>query len=67
MANLARHVENVKRFGMAPIVSINRFSANTQAEIALLQNACAKLGVEAFMADHWALGGGVLLMSRAPL
>jgi formate--tetrahydrofolate ligase len=57
MANLIRHVENVQKFGLVPVVSINRFSADTDAEIALVKNACAKLGVEALMADHWAEGG----------
>src|SRR3979409_1820152 len=57
MANLARHVENVQKFGIVPVVSINRFSADTEAEIALVKDACGKLGVEALMADHWAEGG----------
>jgi formate--tetrahydrofolate ligase len=57
LANLQRHVENVRKFGVVPIVSINRFSADTSAEIELVKNACAKLGVEALMADHWAEGG----------
>jgi formate--tetrahydrofolate ligase len=57
MANLTRHVENVQKFGLVPVVSINRFSADTHAEIALVKNACAKLGVEALVADHWAEGG----------
>ena len=57
MANLQRHVENVKKFGIQPVISINRFSADTPAEIKLVQDACAKLGVEAIMADHWAMGG----------
>jgi formate--tetrahydrofolate ligase len=57
MANLIRHIENVQKFGLVPVVSINRFSADTDAEIALVKNACAKLGVEALMADHWAEGG----------
>jgi formate--tetrahydrofolate ligase len=57
MTNLARHVENVQKFGIAPVVSINRFSADTPAEIALVQKSCAALGVEALMADHWAMGG----------
>jgi formate--tetrahydrofolate ligase len=57
MANLQRHVENVQKFGLVPVVSINRFSADTPAEIDLVKNACAKLGVEALMADHWAMGG----------
>src|SRR5262249_49554913 len=55
--NLQRHVENVQKFGLVPVVSINRFSADTPAEIELVKNACAKLGVEAVMADHWAMGG----------
>jgi formate--tetrahydrofolate ligase len=66
VANLQRHIENVKKFGIVPIVSINRFSADSDAEIALVEKACAKLGVEAFMADHWALGGkGAADVARA--
>ena len=66
MANLQRHVENMQNFGMVPVVSINRFSADTEAEIALVKDACAKLGVEALMADHWALGGeGAADVARA--
>jgi len=57
ISNLARHVENVQKFGLVPVISINRFSADTPAEIALVQKACASLGVEALMADHWAMGG----------
>jgi formate--tetrahydrofolate ligase len=57
MANLARHVENVQKFGVAPVISINRFSADTDAEIALVMEHARKLGVEALMADHWAEGG----------
>jgi formate--tetrahydrofolate ligase len=66
MANLARHVENVQKFGIVPVISINRFSADTDAEIALVKSACAKLGVEALMADHWAEGGkGAADVARA--
>jgi len=57
MANLQRHVENVKKFGLPAVVSINRFSADTEAEIKLVQDKCKALGVEALMADHWAMGG----------
>ena len=57
MANLQRHIENVKKFGLPAIVSINRFSADTDAEIALVKEKCKALGVEALMADHWAMGG----------
>jgi len=57
MANLQRHVENVKKFGLPAVVSINRFSADTDAEIAVVKQKCKALGVEALMADHWAMGG----------
>ena len=66
MANLQRHVENMQKFGLVPVVSINRFSADTDAEIALVKDACKKLGVEALMADHWAMGGeGAADVARA--
>ena len=59
MANLQRHVENMKKFGLLPVVSINRFSADTDGRDRAGQGACAKLGVEAIMADHgrWAARG----------
>jgi formate--tetrahydrofolate ligase len=66
MANLQRHVENIQKFGIVPIVSINRFSADTEAEIKLVQDKCKALGVEALMADHWAMGGaGAADVARA--
>jgi formate--tetrahydrofolate ligase len=57
LSNLRRHVENVKKFGLPAVISINRFSADTDAEIALVKEKCKALGVEAVMADHWAMGG----------
>ncbi|MBX6425046.1 MAG: formate--tetrahydrofolate ligase [Variibacter sp.] len=66
MANLQRHVENVRKFGLEAVVSINRFSSDTETEIKLVQESCRKLGVEAFMADHWAMGGaGAADVARA--
>ena len=66
MANLQRHVENVQKFGLPAVVSINRFSADTDAEIALVKEKCKALGVEALMADHWAMGGeGAADVARA--
>jgi len=66
MANLQRHIENVQKFGIMPIVSINRFSSDTEAEVDLVQKACAQLGVEALMADHWAEGSkGAANVARA--
>jgi formate--tetrahydrofolate ligase len=66
MSNLTRHVENLQKFGIVPVVSINRFSADTDAEIKLVEESCRKLGVEAVMADHWAEGGkGAAEIARA--
>jgi formate--tetrahydrofolate ligase len=66
MGNLQRHVENIQKLGLVPVVSINRFSADTEAEMALVKSACAKLGVEALMADHWAMGSaGAADVARA--
>src|SRR6202048_2321446 len=66
MANLARHVENVQKFGLPAVISINRFSADSDAEIALVKEKCKALGVEALMADHWAEGGkGAVDVARA--
>jgi formate--tetrahydrofolate ligase len=66
IANLQRHVENMQKFGIVPVVSINRFSADTEAEIKLVKDKCKALGVEAFMADHWAIGAeGAADVARA--
>jgi formate--tetrahydrofolate ligase len=66
MANLQRHIENVQKFGVVPVVSINRFSADTEAEIKMVVEKCKTLGVEALMADHWAMGGeGAADVARA--
>ena len=56
-ANLERHVENLRKYGVAVVVSINRFSSDSDGEIALLKKLSSKLGVECVMADHWAEGG----------
>jgi formate--tetrahydrofolate ligase len=56
-ANLARHLENLRGFGVPVVVSVNRFSADTPAEHAKLKELCAAHGVEAVIADHWASGG----------
>jgi formate--tetrahydrofolate ligase len=57
IANLARHVENVRSFGVPAVVAINRFSADTDAELAALKQACAEIGTEAIECTHWADGG----------
>ena len=56
-ANLARHIENVRKFGVPVVVCVNRFSADTTAEATLLKSLCEKLEVECITSDHWARGG----------
>jgi formate--tetrahydrofolate ligase len=58
MVNLERHVNNVKNvYGIPCVVSINRFTADTDAEMKLLTERVAKLGVKVVVANHWAEGG----------
>jgi formate--tetrahydrofolate ligase len=55
-ANLERHVQNLRRYDLPVIVSVNRFSTDTEAELALLERLCAAISVECILADHWAQG-----------
>jgi formate--tetrahydrofolate ligase len=65
-ANLARHLRNLAEFGVPAVVSVNRFSNDTEAELGRLKELCAGLGVEAVIADHWARGGeGAADLARA--
>jgi len=58
LVNLERHVDNVQNvYGIPCVVSVNRFSADTEAEIAALKAGMAKLGVKTVFATHWAEGG----------
>ncbi len=56
-ANLARHIRNVKSFGVPVVVSINRFNTDTEAELAAVIEAAAAYGVEAVVCTHWSAGG----------
>jgi formate--tetrahydrofolate ligase len=65
-ANLVRHIGNLAKFGVPVVCAINRFSADTQAELDLVREICAASGVEAIEADHWANGGeGAADLARA--
>ncbi len=58
LANLERHVENVqKNYGIPCVVSINRFTHDTAAEVELLRSRMAKYGVPVVLATHWGDGG----------
>ena len=55
--NLARHIRNVKSFGMPVVVAVNRFTADTDAEVAAIGEGVEGLGVEIIECTHWADGG----------
>jgi formate--tetrahydrofolate ligase len=55
-SNLARHVANVKSFGVPVVVAINKFVADTEAEIAAVQAAAAEQGAKAILCTHWGEG-----------
>ncbi len=56
-ANLGRHIENVKKFGVPAVVGINHFVTDTDAEIQAIKDYCADFGAEAILNTHWANGG----------
>jgi formate--tetrahydrofolate ligase len=56
-ANLEKHIENVRKYHVPVVVAANRFSSDTDDEIALLKRLCSTASAECVMADHWALGG----------
>jgi formate--tetrahydrofolate ligase len=66
VVNLARHVENVGKFGVPVVVGLNRFNSDTEAEIAAVQEAMAAQGTQAFLCTHWGDGAqGALDLARA--
>ncbi|MEC9153499.1 MAG: formate--tetrahydrofolate ligase [Pseudomonadota bacterium] len=57
MENLGRHIGNIRKFGVPPVVAINQFIADTDDEMAVVREFCDTLGVDAFVCSHWANGG----------
>jgi len=55
--NLARHIENVRQFGVPALVAINHFTSDSEAEIAAVREIAEALGTEAVLCTHWADGG----------
>lgn len=65
-ANLGRHIENVKKFGVPLVVAINHFAKDTQTEIEALQAYAASQGVQAIVCRHWERGSeGTTEMAQA--
>lgn len=65
IANLEKHIENIRAFGEPPIVALNRHAADAAEEIEAVRAACASLGVPFAVSDHFAKGGeGALELAR---
>lgn len=56
-ANLERHAENVKKFGIQPVIAINRFPTDTDAEVAALVRLCGSMNYKCALTEVWAKGG----------
>jgi formate--tetrahydrofolate ligase len=64
-ANLRRHIDNVRKFGVPPIVAINRFVTDTDAELQAVMQAAQDAGTRAFVCTHWADGSnGIEALAR---
>lgn len=55
--NLTRHIQNLKKFGVKPIVALNHFIKDTDEEVAAVQAICDHEGVEMALSKHWEKGG----------
>lgn len=55
--NLAKHIENMQKFNLSPVVAINAFPSDTQEEVDLIKSSCEAMGVQAVVANGWAQGG----------
>ncbi|TPG60482.1 formate--tetrahydrofolate ligase [Roseomonas nepalensis] len=66
LANLERHVRNMGKFGLPVVVALNRFTSDTAAEIAAVEEAMAALGTRAILCTHWSDGAaGAAELARA--
>ena len=57
IVNLKTHIENIHKFGVPVVVAINRFHTDTEAEIRVIKDFCAEMGVEVSLAEVFAKGG----------
>ena len=56
-ANLEKHIENIKKFGLPPVVAINRFPSDTENEIKFMEEKLAKMGIECALTEVFTKGG----------
>ncbi|WP_416234164.1 formate--tetrahydrofolate ligase [Marinobacter sp. JSM 1782161] len=67
-ANLTRHIRNLLSFGLTPVVAINHFPGDTEAEVEAVRDLCRDWQVPAVVASHWAEGGdGATELAQAVL
>jgi formate--tetrahydrofolate ligase len=57
LVNLEKHLENTRLYGLPAVVAINKFTTDTDEEIALVKERCEKMGFKAVVAEVWAKGG----------
>jgi formate--tetrahydrofolate ligase len=57
LANLSRHLDNLKKFGVPAVAAVNHFAGDTQPELDAVIEGCRKLGTRAVVCRHWAHGG----------
>ncbi|MBK8563100.1 MAG: formate--tetrahydrofolate ligase [Saprospiraceae bacterium] len=58
LVNLEKHLENTRLYGIPAVVAINKFTTDTDEEIAIVQRRCEEMGFKAVVAEIWAKGGG---------
>ncbi len=63
--NLEKHLENISRFNMTPVIALNRFTHDTEEEIEAVREAAKRLGARFAVAENWAKGGeGTLELAK---
>ncbi|QNM84365.1 formate--tetrahydrofolate ligase [Polaribacter pectinis] len=55
--NLEKHIENIRKYNIEPVVAINSFVSDSDEEVSFVIEKCASLGVEAVLSEGWAKGG----------
>jgi len=55
--NLEKHIENIRKFNIEPVVAINSFVSDSEEEVQFIKDTCASLGVHAVLSEGWAKGG----------
>jgi len=65
LANLDKHIENVHKFDKQPVVALNRFAGDDEAELALIEGRCKELKIPFARCDHYAAGGeGAIALAK---